>query len=169
MEKNVSFVLAYDPKQILLKATEKPYTIVATDQVVPYGSYALLVLDYFAVYVPQIWLERFHYLKNIIHNQEKGWSQSETFYQTGNLKVIDITQDLHQCFYKTDDMVDFSVFPDSVFCLFQGHSSSFTTIKQRRVIRFLMPFIEFLAPSTFEVEYWRKKSQSHYLMADLDM
>lgn len=167
LEKNVSFILVYDPKKT--KSTEKPHVTTATPDLTAYRSYTLLVLDYFGIYVPQVWLERFHYLKTMLHDEQKGWSASHSVVQRDNLKVVDMTQDLHQCLYKTDDMVDFSLFPDVLFCVFQGHSSSFMTTRQRRVIRFLMPFIEFLAPCTVEVEYWRKKSQSYFLLSDMDV
>jgi hypothetical protein len=173
---NVSFVLVYDPK-VNTKLGDKPYAVTAVETLVPYRSYVLLVLDYFAIYVPQMWLERFHFLKNLLHHEEKGWGPSKnaninvnaSSSQATNLRVMDLTHDLHQCLYKTDDMVDFSLFPDVVFSLFQGHSGAFLSTKQRRVIRFLIPFVEFIAPSTFEVEYWRKKSQSYFLLADSEL
>jgi hypothetical protein len=174
---NVSFILVYDPK-VNTKLGDKPYAVTAVEPLVPYRSYVLLVLDYFAIYVPQMWLERFHFLKNLLHHEEKGWGPSKnanvnvnasSSSQATHLRVMDLTHDLHQCLYKTDDMVDFSLFPDVVFSLFQGHSGAFLSTKQRRVIRFLIPFVEFLAPSTFEVEYWRKKSQSYFLLADAEL
>lgn len=170
MEKNVSFILVYDPKTNT-KLGEKPYLVTATEALISYTSYTLLILDFFAIYVPQVWLERFHFIKNLLHNQEKGWGESQSVRvgDISNLRIVDLTHDLRQCLYKTDDMIDFSLFPDTVFAVFQGHSGAFMTSRQRRVVRFLMPFIEFLAPSTFEVEYWRKKSQSYFLLGDTDL
>jgi len=168
LENNVSFILVYDPKKGN-KIGENNYVIVGREELIAYGSYCLLILDYFAVYVPQIWLERFHYLKNIFHHEKKGWAKSDSLIRQNQLKMVDLSADLHQCLYKTDEMMDFSLFPDMLFAMFQGHSSSFLSTKQRRVIRFLIPFVEFLAPSTSEVEYWRKKSQSYFLITDMDL
>jgi len=168
----ISMVLVYDASSLEENQKKNPlsYTIRNVKDLVLYESYILLVLDYFAMYVPRMWLERFHYLRNM--NDKRWGASTSSSVSTENhlLHTVDLTQDLHQCLVKMERMVDFSLLPECLFHVIQGSCWTFITMKQRRVIRFLMPLIEFLAPHTSEVEYWREKSQgSTFLLSDMDL
>ena len=168
VETNVSFILMYDPsKNSSLDSAN--YQIVRLKNLVSFSSYVLLVLDFFAIYVPQFWLERFHYFQNILPNDEKQWGESPLFFQQESLKILDISHDLHACLCKTDTMIDFSLLPECIFRLLEGSSWTFISMKQRKLIRFILPFVEFLAPCSNEVEYWRKKARGSFVLADLDI
>lgn len=88
----------------------KQYHITELVDVRPFDSYVLVVMDYFAVYIPQVWAERFHYLHTVL-KPESGWKESSVVTTTtGGLKAVNLTDDLLRCFYKVDENIDFSYF-----------------------------------------------------------
>lgn len=163
LEKRVSFVVSPD-----MTSENKPYRITELADVRPFDSYVLVVMDYFALYIPRVWAERFHYLRTML-NPDNGWKESSVLSTTTEgLKTVDLTEDLHRCFYKGDENIDFSCFHECVFFMFQGGHSSFLTYRQKNTIRFLMPFLEFLGPFSTDLENWKKKSsQTYSFLSDL--
>jgi hypothetical protein len=164
IENRVSFVVVPDMTRT---SENKQYLITDLADVRPFDSYVLVVMDYFAVYIPQVWVERFHYLRTVL-KPDNGWKESSIVSMTtGGLKTVNLTDDLLRCFYKVDENIDFCYFHECVFFIFQGYSS-FLSYKQKHTIRFLMPFIQFLNPCTVEVENWTKKaSQTYSFLSDL--
>jgi hypothetical protein len=164
IEKRVSFVVATDMTR---SSENKQYHITELTDVQPFDSYVLVVMDYFAIYIPQVWAERFHYLRTVL-NPESGWKESSMVTTTtGGLKAVNLTDDLLRCFYKVEENIDFSYFHECVFFIFQGYSS-FLSYKQKHTIRFLIPFIEFLSPCQVEIEKWKKKTSHTYsFLSDL--
>jgi len=157
----ISFVVSYNPKTRSEQFTgNKSFIIVDMEKLVPYSTYVLLVFDYFALYIPELWVRRFHYLRTILYSTE--WKQSSRVSVEGNIKKIDLTDILLECFHKVDETLDFSFFHECLFYIFQGYTS-FIHFRQRQMIRFLIPFIEFLSPPPVEVDYWRKKSKANTL------
>ena len=165
-QKQIAFVVMYDPSQ-KSTTTEKQssFTMTPLKDLLVYETYVLLLFDYFALYVPRLWLDRFHFLKNV-HEPRWGGAYSPT---PEGLYFVDMSQDLQQCTCKNDLMLDFSLVPECLFHILQGSCWTFISMKQRRVLRYLMPLVEFLGPCPAEVEYWRKKSQGSSFLLDMDL
>lgn len=168
LETILSFVCVYDLVKTRASSSvgyKEMFSVVEMKDVRPRSTFVLLVFDYLGLYVPILWVMRFHYLHMIVAVNDSQWKQSSLLWHTmeNKILVIDLTEDLHRCTQKMEDMVDFSYFHESLFCIFQGHSPSFITTKHRAVIRFLLPFIDFLTPTSVEMEYWKQKSQYSFL------
>lgn len=163
MEENIMFVLVYDPKG---NNDGKQYVIRELKDVVPYSTCILLTLDFFALYLPKMWTQRFHFLKQ---GTSSIWHPEPQVTSKG-LCTMDLTHDFYQCFYKTTEDIDYSIFPECLFYVLQGFSS-YLTLKQKQIIRFLLPFLEFLGPDPNEMEHWKKRSQpisaSYLLFSDI--
>lgn len=159
----IMFVLVYNPKE---NFEGRQFTIRELSEVNPYSTCILLTFDFFALYIPKMWIERFHFLKQSI---SPPWKQQPVITPDG-LYTLDLTEDFYQCFFKTKEDMDYSIFPEVLFYVFQGFSS-YLSLKQKQVIRFLLPFLEFLGPEPQEMEHWKKRAQpisaSYLLFPDL--
>jgi hypothetical protein len=157
--REIAFVMVYDPKISKNTMETRQFTIRDENDLTVFSTFVLVRFDFFALYIPKMWTLRFHYVKQII--EPSHWTISERVTTTPKgVTVVDLTDDFYQCVYATQEDIDYSVFPECLFYLFQGYSS-YMSIKQKQVFRLLLPFLEFLAPNPVEMEHWKKRSQSN--------
>lgn len=160
MEHCIAFVIVYDPNISRNTNTmeARQFSIRDEKDLVFWNTFVLIRFDFFALYIPKMWTLRFHYVKQIIE-PSSHWIMSERLLTTQKgITLIDLTDDFYQCVYATKEHVDYSIFPECLFYLFQGHGS-YMSMKQKQIFRLLLPFLEFLGPNPVEMEHWRKRCE----------